>query len=1220
MRLMITSLCLDAFAEDDENKDKLNPAVQSLMDYGVELGKDWHDTLPRCRPEVKAYFAMLERMVKFSYVLAGRAKAKGYDPSTEIETPAVSHLATRVERLVGPPGIAKRIGELAIEVKDRNELAISIACEIAENNKDGKDTEAVLYQAIQTGLAIVTEGVLVAPLEGITGVKIRQNKDGSKYPALFFSGPIRSAGGTAQGIAVLLGDQVRKVLGLDRYKPTKQIIKRYQEELQAYRRIHSLQNMPSNEEIGKIVRGCPVCIDGEGTETEEVSGHRDIGGFTNAIRGGVALVITEGLSLKAKKMSKIVHALGIEGWEFIDNLEKDKGKGKDEENKGKELVLNDDLSAVEAEAEEEFERELDLTSDVKPNQKYMKEVIAGRPIVSLPSERGGFRLRYGRTRLTGIASIAIHPATCVLLEEFLAIGTQVKIERPGKAGIITTSSSIEPPIVLLKNGNLAEIHNTKQAKDELWRIERIVDLGEILIPFGEFLENNHKLVPGAYSVEWWAQELAKAMGTDLDDIDGDLWDPGTMTPERAIEYSKEYEVPLHPAFNLFWHDLTIEDILLLRDHVMENGRFDGEVLSMDNNERIKEILNILGALHTVEGERVVVDPRYSLVMVTLLGIEPKAKAKKDQMWSNNPLRLIWYLSNIKIRPRAPSRIGARMGRPEKAAERRMKPPIHTLFPIGRAGGNRRLLKDAAKHRVVEEEAGNGIRKKGWGRNGLVSETITNKVRVEVGKRFCPECRRYSPFITCAACGSRTKVVGKDDPTTMMEIEIGEVLKRARKWLGIGTIPDVKGVKGMMSRTKTPEPLEKGILRARHDVYVFKDGTCRYDMTDAPLTHFTPDEINTPVKILKALGYEQDINGKTLTSGDQMLELNPQDIIPSEMAGYYLLRVARFVDDELARFYGLEEFYEAKTPKDLIGHLIIGLAPHTSGGVVGRIIGYTKAKVCYSHPFFHTAKRRNCDGDEDCIMLLMDGLLNFSKTYLPTKRGGLMDAPLVITTRLDPGEVDKEVHNLDAMPLYPLEFYDATLKNREPKKVAKIMDNVGRRLGKPAQYSGLDYTHEADNINLGPRVSAYKNMEEMDEKIDGQFRIAHTVDAVDENVVAERVIETHFLPDIMGNLSKFCRQTVRCNRCESKYRRVPLGGKCLKCGNKLILTVHPKGVTKYLKRSLNLIENYDIRPYLVQRVKLLERYIKDTFREEKLSDETTIDSFFNQGGERVENLS
>ena len=34
----------------------------------------------------------------------------------------------------------------------------------------------------------------------------------------------------------------------------------------------------------------------------------------------------------------------------------------------------------------------------------------------------------------------------------------------------------------------------------------------------------------------------------------------------------------------------------------------------------------------------------------------------------------------------------------------------------------------------------------------------------------------------------------------------------------------------------------------------------------------------------------------------------------------------------------------------------------------------------------------CDGDEDCVMLLMDGLLNFSRSFLPQNRGGTMDAP------------------------------------------------------------------------------------------------------------------------------------------------------------------------------------------------------------------------------------
>lgn len=67
------------------------------------------------------------------------------------------------------------------------------------------------------------------------------------------------------------------------------------------------------------------------------------------------------------------------------------------------------------------------------------------------------------------------------------------------------------------------------------------------------------------------------------------------------------------------------------------------------------------------------------------------------------------------------------------------------------------------------------------------------------------------------------------------------------------------------------------------------------------------------------------------------------------------------------------------------------------------------------------------------MLLMDALINFSMSYLPAKRGGKMDACLVMTTILNPAEVDKEAHNLDLTPVYPLEFYEATLTNTSPAR-------------------------------------------------------------------------------------------------------------------------------------------------------------------------------------------
>ena len=64
---------------------------------------------------------------------------------------------------------------------------------------------------------------------------------------------------------------------------------------------------------------------------------------------------------------------------------------------------------------------------------------------------------------------------------------------------------------------------------------------------------------------------------------------------------------------------------------------------------------------------------------------------------------------------------------------------------------------------------------------------------------------------------------------------------------------VKGVKGVISREKTVEPMEKGILCAQQDIYVFKDGTTRFDMIDLPLTHIRPDEVCVPFEKLDVLG-------------------------------------------------------------------------------------------------------------------------------------------------------------------------------------------------------------------------------------------------------------------------------------------------------------------------------------------------------------------------------
>ena len=66
---------------------------------------------------------------------------------------------------------------------------------------------------IRVGFAYHTLGTVASPLEGFTNLKIRKRQDGKDYIAVFYSGPIRSAGGTGASVSVLITDYIRKKMG-----------------------------------------------------------------------------------------------------------------------------------------------------------------------------------------------------------------------------------------------------------------------------------------------------------------------------------------------------------------------------------------------------------------------------------------------------------------------------------------------------------------------------------------------------------------------------------------------------------------------------------------------------------------------------------------------------------------------------------------------------------------------------------------------------------------------------------------------------------------------------------------------------------------------------------------------------------------------------------------------------------------------------------------------
>ncbi len=1562
------------------------------------------------------YFESLRKELDRVYALAQVARKQGMDPEAEVEIPIAKDVAARVEGLVGPRGIASIIREMEQGGMSRPEIAFNIAEKLASGEIIQGDKRTLIEQAVRTSVGILTEGVLVAPTEGIANVEINENPDGSNYVSIFFAGPIRSAGGTVAALSVALADHARRKAGIGDFRPTETEIARYVEEVNVYehRCVH-LQYKPPEEHVAHIIRNCPICIDGNPTEEIEVSVHRDLERIkSNRIRGGVPLVVCEGIAAKAPKVLKFTKKFGLD-WEWLQEVIKVKKKA----------------DKVE----------------IKPDPSYLDGLVAGRPVFSYPMAKGGFRLRYGRSRTNGIMARNVHPATMVLANSFIANGTHLKVERPGKGAILTACDSLEPPVVKLQDGSVVKVHSSKQAEELLGDLEKILFLGDMLITYGDFLKTNHPMLPGGYCWEWWVQEAEEA---------GVENPPKKMSAKEAFELSMKNKVPLHPDYTYVWNDATNGQLQVLA------GALSKAILKLDGGEIIgleipsldaKEALETLLVEHTVSDGKIILsgEDGYSLLFSfgMLSGREISAPPQINEALS--PLQNICELSELTIRNKTPIYIGARMGRPEKAKERMMEGKPHVLFPTA-SPRDRSITKRYKSLKARDKE---------------------RSINAEIARYRCTGCGASTFYPRCHACGEIAKaerICQKcnevttekehcDMPTLFYDrrpIPLVELYDSVKAELGFAP-PEVKGVKGMINVKKIPERLEKGFFRAKHDVYVFRDGTCRFDATDAPLTHFRISEIGQTPEGITKLGYTLDHEGKPIKTADQIVALQCQDIVIASSGMDYMSRVADFVDDILVNVYGMPPFYELKSREDLFGHLIVGLSPHTSGGVLGRIIGYTDAYVGYAHPYFHTAKRRNCfsgdttipilennqwrilnlkdfvegnlgktpkkdsfgtkyspvtelktlafnplskkfevaevthvskhiaqdhmlelatksgrkirvtkehpfpncgkkkmamdtenlyvparfsipekdlksfdladfsedvfakpdksplqgislkeasrkcginyktftnykyrnsyplsalkllgkdnsswkisakgdsvsinrivrvdedllfllglylaeghtrkkkgshyqvsfavedpelrrevtakiirvfrikpnvspnsinicsrlvhsffeklglgkgahdkrvppfilslpkrklkpflqgyftgdgssslgstlevnctsvskelllgisflfsrlglihswseshreiktgivadfyghpvplhsfklrsygeaaaefiqsigfvskkgkkaetelkkwkskartprrkidgevfvdkvtrkeivksdenhtysltvsphhtvvssglvsfqcDGDEDAIILLLDCLINFSRAYLSDRRGGTMDAPLTLTPQINPSEVDDEVHCMEVVDKYPLEFYRACERNVFPGEIK--LTTVQDLLGKDEQYGDMKFMYDTASLNDGPMRTRYVTLGSIPEKIEAEFKLHQILRPVDVQDTAERLILSHFIPDLYGNLRSYSRQNFRCVDCNTIYRRTPLAGKCTKCGGKLTLTIHKGGILKYLEISKHMVEEYSLPNYLGQRLELLEKEIGSIFEDEKI---------------------
>ncbi|KON28275.1 hypothetical protein AC481_02050 [miscellaneous Crenarchaeota group archaeon SMTZ-80] len=1114
------------------------------------------------------YYSILEKKFLEVYNIAKAARSKGNEASKIPESMLAVDLAERVEKSVGPEGIAKRIRELS-KIMPREEIAFKIAEEIIYGTFGSKGENAV-EQAIRTALAILDEGVTVAPIQGISSVRIKTNLDKTRYLAIYYAGPIRSAGGTDMGLTLIITDFIQKLLGLGRYKATKEEAQRFVEELRLYEReVARFQfRIPDNELFNTIMK-LPVEVNGVQTDPVEMTSFRDVFRVeTNCLRGGALRVVNDGLVGRTKKVIKIVDKLGIQGWGWLNDIK----------------IQETDVKTSQ-------------------NQMYLEDVIAGRPIFSFPNAKGGFRLRYGRSRNTGLASIGINPVTMKILSNFIASGTQLRIETPGKAGTVLPVDYIEPPVVKLKDGSVIRVDNLEIAKEIENSIESILFIGDLLIGFGEFLENNKPLLPSGFVEEWWSELLRKALKLKdrlkiesnekrLTDLISNSY---TCIPnaKEAISLSKSMEIPLHPRYNLFWNNIDFNELSILREKLLSTKIIweDGNPLSLSvtGDRKIKSIMEKICLPHKFHNGIININKDYTYVLYHCLALKER---DKQLIKENSTIETIYKLSGMRIIDKAPTFIGARMGRPEKAKKREMRPSVHSLFPIGLAGGSRRnILEAAKKNKTVYVDLER--RRCPTCKTIVFSDICPDCYNETFIEYICPKCGKTFEQKICHNCKSTNKAYDKQS------IIITKILDSAQKKLSIESLPDIiKGVKGLTSDTKKPEILEKGILRAKHDLSVFKDGTVRFDATNTPLTHFRPIEIGLSLEKLNELKYFYDTNGQPTENTSQLCELKIQDIVIPEECAKYFVKISNFIDDLLIRLYELPPFYKAKSKEDVIDQIVVGISPHTSVGVIGRIIGFTKNKICLAHPFWQAAKRRDCDGDEDALCLALDVLLNFSKTFIPKRIGGMMDSPIILTLKINPMEVARQAYNIEIADKLPLAFYEETINRSDPKMVLDIIETFHHRVERNITVENLKFTHNINNLNSGNNESAYSKLPTMLDKMREQLNLAERIVAVKADEVAKRVLNTHFMRDVAGNLKAFSSQKFRCKKCNAKFRRPPLNGKCLKCGGELSLTVYRGSIEKYLEVANDLVKRYTLGIYYEQRLKLFHNEIESLFKEEE----------------------
>lgn len=264
-------------------------------------------------------------------------------------------------------------------------------------------------------------------------------------------------------------------------------------------------------------------------------------------------------------------------------------------------------------------------------------------------------------------------------------------------------------------------------------------MGDLLVPYGDFVNRNHILMPAGYCEQEWFQELRKELKEKRERVEIDnIYDIDFST---ALNLSNKFDIPLHPQFIFYWSQVTYHDFLAFLDW-LAHSRIDKKIILPYNKtekERFsngKRVLELLGIEHEVVTENVLINQENSKALLVNIGLdyltsdlEKGTDKVMKKIRSGEMMNVINQLSKLKIRDKAGTFIGARMGRPEKAKLRKLVGSPNALFPVGNEGGRLRSVNQACE---------------------------VGSVKSDFPIYYCEKCQRETIYFKCEKCGLECK--------------------------------------------------------------------------------------------------------------------------------------------------------------------------------------------------------------------------------------------------------------------------------------------------------------------------------------------------------------------------------------------------------------------------------------------------------------------------------